>query len=126
MILGELRDRTKVYQSIRRVRPPTTMNAPVGPRIHAHEYRRNQENARHSGSVTSSGASEAVAPTPEIPGFEFKVTSMAAIGEQFYAPPGPMSPQNSSDTSSNINLAGSGSSGSPGNDPMLDIDWVSL
>ena len=126
MILGELRDRTEVYQSIRRVCPPTTMSAPVGPRIHAHEYQRNQERARCSSSVTSSGVSEAVAPTPEIPGFEFKVTSMAAMGEQFHAPPGPMSPQNSSDTSSNINLTGSGSGGSPGNDLMLDIDWVSL
>ncbi|OCK79312.1 hypothetical protein K432DRAFT_300154 [Lepidopterella palustris CBS 459.81] len=130
MILGELRDRTEAYQSIRRVRAPTTMSKPVGPRIHAHEYQqRERERARSSSVISGEGTPQTKAS--EVPKIDFSFTGIppwntATTDPYFYMPPGPMSPPHGSDTSGSINLAGpgSGSGESPGNDPMLDIDWV--
>jgi hypothetical protein len=123
-ILRELQEKTAIYQGMRKMRAPASMNKALG-----------QKPPRKVESTT-----EPMTQSPALQGtFGANSTSIGRVslpdmvyagisnGESLWALPNQGSPENSSDTSSvmgQINPTMPGSSG--GDDLMADIDWVGL
>ncbi|KAF2500835.1 hypothetical protein BU16DRAFT_570306 [Lophium mytilinum] len=139
MILHELHNRLETYQSHRRIRPPKSMAEAPGPRIHAHEFkrqeaRRSKERGESLTPALDFNGPGGILPSTEPLDYSFTYPRMpdGVMREPTYSLPGMMSPMHGSDSSpsmsnaANRNVGGSGSNNnnSPGNpDNMLDIDW---
>jgi hypothetical protein len=121
-VLRELQEKTAVYQEMRKMRAPASMNKALGqrpPRKVESTTEPVTQSLASQGTFGVNSTSVGRAPLPNM------VYAGVSNGETLWALPTQGSPENSSDTSSvmgQINTTVSGSSG--GDDLMADIDWV--
>jgi hypothetical protein len=121
-VLRELQEKTTVYQEMRKMRAPASMNKALGQRPPRKVESTTEPVTRSpvlQGTFGANSTSIGRAPLPDM------VYAGVSNGETLWALPNKGSPENSSDSSSvigQINTTMSGSSG--GDDLMADIDWV--
>ena len=150
-ILGELVERTSVFQKLRGTRPPTNMPAPGRRMLRNKAMRAQSEEKEHepsgiNDSFTASGAGQppmaamGTMPNTDFSSINFNNTSIpiggdpsnAAVEAPYnfnFAPVGPLPgamPTGTSPDSAALTANTVASSGSPGSVIIPDIDWVSL
>lgn len=150
LVLSGLSSRAEVYQSLRKLRPPTAMEHRVGPRPvirteqHHSPFASDPIGSLSPNSPDGSNSFGSIDPTPlslstaagtaieyfDTPGgilsggAEFRSDDVAN-GEALYAPPVQTSPHYNPDQSSEFNQANPVGVRTSPNVAMPDIDWVS-
>lgn len=119
-ILRELQEKTAVYQEMRKMRAPSSMNKALGQRPPKKvESISDSESigTTRQGVLGTNPTSIGRAPLPNV------VYAGVSNGETLWALPNQASPEGSSDTNSVLGQMAP-QMPIPGDDPMADIDWV--